>query len=194
MHPAVTASLPSHRGLISFPTCCLQAPLPDSVTQDRHLFVNQVRAQRSRLSGAAFQSLLGRSNLDSNGFTLSSQATLPSWQRDGLGAEFVFPQSTSPWTEPRCAVQSAKKGRINMMQPCWQNLVHKACGQSAKGNPGYVENVGPAYIANAGEWAINHTSKKVIYALRAGEAATTIQGVMPSIDVLVNVSDTQDIT
>lgn len=44
------------------------------------------------------------------------------------GTEFVFPQSTSPWTEPRCAVESANATNVVMMQPCWINLKNKACG------------------------------------------------------------------
>ena len=177
----------------------VQAHLPVTVKQDRHLFINDARAQRTRLSGDAFSQLFGptppsdAARIDDNGFALSSKAMLPRWQRDGLGAEFVFPQSTSPWTEPRCAVQSAKPGRLNMMQPCWHNLRHKACGQIARGTPGYVENVGPAYIANPGEWAINHTSQVVVYALREGETAESIQGVMPALDVLVNVTGAHDI-
>jgi len=166
----------------------VEAKLPDSGTQDRHLYINQRRATRTRLSGDAFSKLFLAAKIDDIGFALDAKAVLPAWQRAGLGAELVFPQSTSPWTEPRCAVLESEEGRLNIMQPCWHNLRHKACGQIAKGNPGYIENVGPAFIAQQGEWAINHTSKMVMYALRDGETAASIQAIMPNLEVLVNVT------
>lgn len=51
------------------------------------------------------------------------------------GTEMVFPQSTSPWTEPRCAVVEANSSWVTMAQPCWANLLHKACGQNVKASP-----------------------------------------------------------
>jgi hypothetical protein len=106
------------------------------------------------------------------------------WPRGGLGVEFVYPQSTSPWTEPRCAVLRRNATHIEMMQPCWRNLVHKACDQGAKGPPdlagavtgarpvgykgyvvaglgaplegsGYIENVGPSSTMEPGDWALD---------------------------------------
>lgn len=162
--------------------------------QDRHLFVNGRRATRTRLSADAFAKLFQSSKISDSGYTLSDQATLPAWERSGQGAELVFPQSTSPWTEPRCAVASARRGQLSMVQPCWHNLRYKACGQGAKGQPGYVENVGPAYISQEGDWAVNRTSGTVVYALRVDEEAATISAVMPVLELLVSVSNAANIT
>jgi len=107
------------------------------------------------------------------------------------GAEMVFPQSTSPWTEPRCAVASANESAVAMTQPCWTNLVHKACGQSVRGAPtggkGYVEAVGPEFITAPGEWAISTDGQTLYYAPLPGEEASTMVAVVPVLEVLVEV-------
>jgi hypothetical protein len=51
------------------------------------------------------------------------------------GTEMVFPQSTSPWTEPRCAVLGANASIVVMAQPCWANLFQKACSQNVRSAP-----------------------------------------------------------
>ena len=132
----------------------------------------------------------------------------------GSGAEFVYPQSTSPWTEPRCAVASINSSFIAMRQPCWKNLVHKACGQGTKGAPtatfqverssklaaypklaglgaphsgkGYVENVGLTDSMAAGEWALVNGST-VLYALRPSDAVEGLEGEMPTLSTLIHV-------
>jgi hypothetical protein len=103
-------------------------------------------------------------------------------------------------------VASRNATHVSMMQPCWRNLVHKACGQGAKGPPslmtrkgyevaglgspmggiGYVENVGASAEMEPGDWALDGTS--VYYALREGESGRGLVGVLPTVSVLVNVS------
>lgn len=170
----------------------VRAPAPPDA-QDRHLFVNGRRATRTRMREAEAAALFNGANVTDDGFQLVAApvggARLPS------GAELVYPQSTSPWTEPRCAVVRANATFVEMAQPCWRNLVHKACGQGAKGPPvrinassftrahptsavlrpraigaptegrGYVENVGWEAIRAVGEWALG-TDGYIYYAPR----------------------------
>ena len=102
------------------------------------------------------------------------------------------------------------------MQPCWRNLVHKACGQSAHGPPisapgfdgqgpktvvrggvvaglgaplgerGYIENAGASSGLQPGEWALE--GETAYYALRPGESATSVRAVLPTLQVLLQVS------
>lgn len=109
-----------------------------------------------------------------------------------IGSEFAWPQSTSPWTEPRCAVLSANASDVLLQQPCWNNLVHKACGQGARGPPNYVEAVGPSYLAAPGDWAV--AGGKLSYMLRPGESAATLDARVPALEVLLNVSDAENVT
>jgi hypothetical protein len=163
--------------------------------QDRHLFVNTVRARRARLPEDISAALFKGAKLTPDGYTLGPGANGSFLQ---AGAEFVFPQSTSPWTEPRCAVASANSTHIVMLQPCWIDLYHKACGQGVKGTPvgrgGYIENAGVKYVISPGDFALDREGKTLHYALREGEDATTLNAVVPILDVLVNVSGASDIT
>ena len=143
------------------------------------------------------------------------------WPSRGKGVEFVYPQSTSPWTEPRCAVAQRNATHISMVQPCWRNLVHKACGQGAKGPPllgqshkgvavrgykgyavrglgaplagaGYIENVGPSSDMGPGEWSLEGGT--AYYALREGEEASALRAVLPTLSVLLSVEGARDLS
>ena len=85
--------------------------------------------------------------------------------------------------------QAVNATNVAMMQPCWANLVQKACGQSAKGPPvgrgGYIESVGKEFIVTAGDWTYESPGK-IYYALRAGETAATLKAVVPKLEVLVS--------
>ena len=157
--------------------------------QDRHLWVNGRRAQRVRLPEAQAVELFSGSRMTDRGFVLSDGAPAAGFR---AGAEFVYPQSTSSWSEPRCAVAAVNRTFIEMVQPCWRNLVHKACGQGARGPPslratlglgaphsgrGYVENLGEAGAAMAlGEWALVNGSTVLLYALRPSEKLAGLAG------------------
>jgi hypothetical protein len=155
--------------------------------QSRHLYVHGQRARRARLPPEVAESVFRGAKLTADGYTLAPAANGSIIQK---GAEFVFPQSTSPWTEPRCAVASANRSSITMEQPCWNNLYHKACGQGVKGPPtgrgGYVENAGRDFVLVEGDFAL--VGGKLYYALRATESAATLQAVMPGLETLVNIS------
>jgi hypothetical protein len=178
-----------------------------SGVQDRHLYVNGRRARRTRMTEADAVALFRGSSMNKLGFALRGTVT-PPWPRGGAGVEFVYPQSTSPWTEPRCAVKHANASFVEMLQPCWANLVHKACGQGTKGPPtmtsassssssasrfrappseklgaphtgmGYIENVGVSAAMQPGDWALDGTT--AFYALRQGELLSS-EGVLDAI-------------
>jgi len=192
-------------------------------SQDRHLYVNGVRAQRTRMAEADAAAVFAGAVMTDDGFALAAAQpaeVLP------VGSEFVYPQSTSPWTEPRCAVASRDNATfVAMQQPCWRNLVHKACSQGAKGPPsvagssspaasvadrgyvvaglgaplagrGYVENVGASAAMSPGSWALQAEAGgtvTVVYALRPGETAATLRAVMPTLDLLLRVSGAHDV-
>lgn len=184
-------------------------------SQDRHLYVNGVRAQRTRMAAADAAAVFAGAQMTDDGFAL---AAAHSAEVVPVGSEFVYPQSTSPWTEPRCAVASRDNATfVTMQQPCWRNLVHKACGQGAKGPPsvlqssravrktyvvaglgaplagrGYVENVGASGAMSPGSWALQ-AGGTVVYALRAGETAATLRAVMPTLDLLLSVTGAHDV-
>jgi len=161
--------------------------------QDRHLFVGGLRASRTRMLPADSKALFLGAVMTDMGFELAGHHTPLR-----AGAEFVYPQSTSPWTEPRCAVARANRTFVEMAQPCWRNLVHKACGQAAKGPPtrpsalqgtpglgapsegrGFVENVGWSAIRAAGEWALE--AGYIYYAPRDGEApSVAVPALLPT--------------
>jgi hypothetical protein len=71
---------------------------------------------------------------------------------------------------------------VYVKQPCFQNLLNKPCGQTAKGPPNVVENV----ISPASDWQLVPGSfyvdldmMKVYYVPRAGEDMSTADVVMP---------------
>jgi hypothetical protein len=68
--------------------------------QDRHLYVNGQRAFRSRINDPT-TAFVG-SNLSADGI-FTTAAEVANWTS---GAELVWPQTTSPWTEPRCTVDN----------------------------------------------------------------------------------------
>ena len=103
------------------------------------------------------------------------------------GAELVFPQSTSPWTEPRCAVSSANATAILMRQPCWTNLIHKACGQNARGPPVYIEGVDESHISAPGQFAISGDGNTVFYSPFPAENIETLHAVLPLLEVLLHI-------
>ena len=168
-------------------------------------------ARRPRMAEADAAALFAGSNMTDAGFTLAAGVPPPRWPRGGLGVEFVYPQSTSPWTEPRCAVASANATHVTMKQPCWRNLVHKACGQGSKGPPaaaraaglgaptngnGYIENVGGHLgVFAPGEWALDGT--RVLYAApwrTRGGARRHARPVMPIVQTLVDIDGAADLS
>ena len=152
----------------------------------RHLFVNGRRAARARLSSSDTSALFLHSNITSSGYSLNSSTAAHGLLRPQ--SELVFSQNTSPWTEPRCAVAKVTKDAITMMQPCWNNLIHKACGQNAKGPPTYLEGLDESFISSPGEWALSTDLNTVYYSPLASEQQNkNLSAVIPVLEVLVDI-------
>jgi len=149
----------------------------------RHLYINKRRVPRARLSTTDLNTLFAGSTISSSGYKLK-----PSNISIRVGSEFVYPQSTSPWTEPRCAVVSSNTTDIVMAQPCWNNLVHKACGQTAKGPPQYVEGVGPIHITSRGTWSLSHDAQRIFYSTLLSEKDIQVNAVVPILETLLEIS------
>ena len=153
----------------------------------RHLYVNQRRVPRARLPLAELNLLFAGSTITPEGYTLKPSANSSSSTPLRPGSELVFPQSTSPWTEPRCAVVSANASAVVMAQPCWFNLIHKACGQNAKGPPQYIEGVGT--LSAPGEWALSNDAQTLLYSpLPTEDNDKGLTAVVPTLETLVEIT------
>lgn len=155
----------------------------------RHLYVNKRRIPRARLSMDDLNEIFNGSTITPQGYAIKS-SNISSLLR--TGSEAVFPQSTSPWTEPRCAVISSNSTDVLMAQPCWSNLIHKPCGQNVKGPPQYVEGVGPSNIISPGEWALSDDAQTLYYSPLPMEDPTTIVAVVPVLETLLEIDQSGD--
>jgi hypothetical protein len=152
----------------------------------RHLFVNGRRVPRATLPGDQLDALFRNATITAEGYTLSGAAPQPSPLRPGV--EFVYPQSTSSWTAPRCAVVAATATAITMAQPCWNNLVHKACDQNVKGPPQIVEGVGRSFLeGRPNQWSLSADARTIYYSPPSGFDRGSIDAVVPMLEVLVDV-------
>jgi hypothetical protein len=164
---------------------------------DRASVFNGTKRDNYTLAGG-FNAFLRVREKHSAKNTAGASAPLPP------GAELVFSQSTSPWTEPRCAVESSTPTAITMKQPCWFNLVHKACGQNANGPPTYIEGVAATAASTApGHWSLSADTNYVYYrplpdeslattATTTTKTTTTIDAVVPKLEVLVRIGKGAD--
>jgi hypothetical protein len=144
-------------------------------TQDRHLFVDDVRQNRTTLDDRSIASLFAGSSSDNTSFILTgkgAQVAL-SWPTNrgalGRGVEFIWAGGKAGWTEPRCAVDyvaalNSTHVSVVMMQPCFFNLRYRGGGLCFFGvttPPQRVENVGAAYIRQPHEWALFNNQGRV---------------------------------
>jgi hypothetical protein len=159
--------------------------------------VSGERANRTRLDNETAAKVFEGSTMTGDGFVLRMKVPAETWPADA-SPEFVYPQSTSPWTEPRCAVdkvtpQSDGTSLVAMKQPCWSNLLYgKGAGQRVKGPPvgdprsvGYIENIGRANIVAPGEWYIDEKAAKVYYAMHRDETAADLEAELPVLESLI---------
>jgi hypothetical protein len=78
-------------------------------TQDRHLYVDRVRMNRTVLSKAAIGQLFAGAKSDNSSFIVSGAGAkmATAWPVNrgaaGRGVEFVWLGGKAQWTEPRCA-------------------------------------------------------------------------------------------
>jgi len=158
------------------------APAPAGLTDTRQLYIDGVRASRTR----------GRLPVSvtptPEGYT-AANPMMASW-RNQSAIEFVYTggnpvwsepsEGLGPWTEPRCPVASIYENIITMAQPCWDNSTKRVMLPSGQRSANLVGPMGvgkrPAYVENAyellgnsGEWYFDRASHRIYYTPRPKE-------------------------
>lgn len=179
------------------------APAPASVVNSRQLYVNGVRATRTR----------GRVPVELSetptGYT-AADTKMSAW-RNPSDIEFVYTGGNSiwsehseglgSWTEPRCPIQSINGTTITMAQACWDNSTKRVMlpngartanlvGPMSVGKrPEYVEN---AYelLGTPGQFYFDRPTHTIYYVPRAGEDLSTADVELPVLETLVEGSGT----
>lgn len=179
------------------------ASIPSSVQNTRQLYINGVRATRTRgrVPVALTETPTGYTAADS---------TLSRWQNPS-DMEFVYTGGNSlwsehseglgSWTEPRCPIQSIRGTTITMAQPCWDNstlrvmLPNKTRTANLVGpmsvgeRPEYMENAFEL-LGTPGQFYFDRSAHKLYYTPRAGEDLGTADVEMPVLETLVEGSGT----
>ena len=103
-------------------------------THVRTLFVNGIRANRTRANASA---LLGDLAVTPTGYTTGAAHTIPWNDAESNGTvEFVYFQQVAPWQSQRCTIARVQGGHaITMAQPCYTFL-----GNMVKAVPGLPRN------------------------------------------------------
>lgn len=174
------------------------APAPAGLTDTRQLYVNGVRALRTR--GRLPVTLTETPT----GYTASS-AVMATW-RNPSDIEFVYTGGNSlwtehseglgAWTEPRCPVASISGATITMAEPCWTNSTKRVFLPNGKRTANLVgpASVGrqPEYVENAyellgtpGQWYFDRSAHRIYYVPRAGEDLKTADVEAPKLQALV---------
>lgn len=174
------------------------APLPQGVSNSRQLYVDGVRATRTR--GRVPVKL----TMNDAGYE-AADSTMASW-KNSSDMEFVYTGGNAvwsersvglgSWTEPRCPIAGIQGKTILMAQPCWDNSTKRVMlpewkrtanlvGPRSVGNePTYVEN---AYelLGQPGEWYLDRSAKTIYYVPRPGEDLTKADVELPVLESLV---------
>lgn len=198
-HPVISGALQlTHWHQINPSRNIWAASVPVTVVNSRQLYVNGVRATRTR----------GRVPVEltetSTGYT-AADTTMAAW-RNASDMEFVYTGGNSiwsehseglgSWTEPRCPIQSIRGATITMVQPCWDNSTKRVMlpngartanlvGPMSVGKrPEYVEN---AYelLGTPGQFYLDRPSHTIYYVPRAGEDLNTADVELPVLETLV---------
>ncbi len=181
------------------------APVPSSVTDSRQMYIDGVRATRTR------GRLPVAVTMTETGYT-AGDASMAAWKHPSQ-LEFVYTGGNSvwsetgvglgSWTEPRCPVASIEGTTITMAQPCWNNSTRRAMlppgpfkrtanlvGPASVGKaPTYVEN---AYelLGAPGQFYLDRKSSRIYYVPRAGEDLTKADVELPMLESLLKVNGT----
>jgi hypothetical protein len=174
------------------------APVPDSVANSRQLYIDGIRATRTR--GRVPVSL----SEAPTGYTASDN-TMAGWKNQS-DIEFVYTGGNSiwsehseglgSWTEPRCPIESISGTTITMAQPCWNNSTKRVMlpggvrtanlvGPMSVGkSPEYVENAFEL-LGTPGQWYLDRPAHTVYYVPRPGEDLKIADVEMPVLESLV---------
>jgi hypothetical protein len=174
------------------------ATIPGAVANSRQLYINGLRAWRTRgrvpvaltETGtgyvAADDTMSGWKNPSDIEFVYTGGNSLWSEHSEGLGS----------WTEPRCPIQSIEGRTITMAQPCWNNSTKRAMlpngartanlvGPMSVGKrPEYVENAFEL-LGTPGQWYFDRPRHTLYYVPRPGENMKTADVEMPVLETLV---------
>lgn len=174
------------------------AAVPPGITNSRQLYVDGVRALRTR--GRIPVSLTETPT----GY-IASDATMSSW-RNPSEIEFVYTGGNSlwsetseglgAWTEPRCPVKAIQGRVITMAEPCWDNSTKRVMlpngvrtanlvGPMSVGRrPEYVENAFEL-LGTPGQWYFDRPAHRIYYIPRSGETLGSADVEMPVLQTLV---------
>ena len=180
-----------------------KAPLPTGVDDSRQLYVDGVRATRTR--GRLPVAL----TMTATGY-MAADATMASWKHPS-NLEFVYTGGNSvwseageglgSWTEPRCPVAKIDGAAITMQQPCWDNSTQRVMLPSGARTANLVgpKSVGkqPTYVENAfellgtpGQFYIDRDAREIYYTPRPGEDLATADVELPMLETLIDASGT----
>lgn len=183
------------------------AAAPPAFTYTRQLYVNGVRAERTRgrLPVKLTQTRTGY---------LADSAVMAGW-RNASDLEFVYTggnalwseasEGLGAWTEPRCPVSSITGVAITMAQPCWDNSTRRLMLPASSGFHRTANLVGPAsvgrqpeYVENAfellgtpGQWYFDRSARKFYYVPRPGEDLVTADVEAPMLEQLLSGEGTE---
>ena len=122
-------------------------------SQSRHLYINGLRANRTRSMPSPMYGLM--TNVTDAGYGVQDQAfcsAAAGWP-DPSTVEFVYTAVAGEWTESRLTLLSVDIGQgnssclLNMAQPAFFNFRHKQAQSLGNGQPTYIENDGVAPLA-----------------------------------------------
>ncbi|MDR3747870.1 MAG: right-handed parallel beta-helix repeat-containing protein, partial [Acidobacteriota bacterium] len=199
-HPVLSGAVRiEHWHLIDPAKHIWSASVPSSVTNSRQLYINGLRATRTRgrvpvalketPTGyiAADSTMAGWKNPTDLEFVYTGGNSIWSERSEGLGS----------WTEPRCPIESISGTTITMAQPCWDNSTKRVMLPSGVRTANLVGpmSVGkqPEYVENAfelmgtpGQWYFDRSEHRIDYVPRAGEDMRTADVEMPVLEKLID--------
>jgi hypothetical protein len=179
------------------------AAIPSGTPDARQLYVNGIRATRTR--GRLPVTLA----MNSEGYTESTD-TLSQWKQP-TRIEFVYTggntnwsekeASNGSWTEVRCPVASIAKTNIRMAEPCWKNSTERVMlpGNSRTANLVGPKSVGamPSYMENAfemlgvpGQFYLDTVASMLYYVPRPGEDLNRADVELPVLETLLEMRGT----
>ena len=203
-HPIISGAVRiEHWHVVDAQRHLWSAAVPESVANSRQLYINGVRATRTR---ARVPVALTETP---TGYTAASDA-IASW-KNPTDIEFVYTGGNSvwsehseglgSWTEPRCPIASISGTTITMAQPCWDNSTKRVMLPSGERTANLVGpmSVGkrPEYVENAyellgtpGQFYFDRPAHLLYYVPRPGEDLHTADVEMPVLEKLVEADGT----
>jgi hypothetical protein len=168
------------------------APLPAGVVDTRQLWRDGARVPQAAAGG------LSAAVLTDTGYECDAAPWLAETPvQAARDFEFLYTGVGSSWTESRMRVAALAPlpgGRVNvtMAQPAWS--FHKRAYGQALTTPASSTNVAAALLTGSGTWTVNSVTRTLFYAPRAGEDPRAAAFIVPSLDVLVNVTGASWVT